>query len=126
VALPAATASLFERSGVLHRANAPALQVGFHLTDEWSWVKTYRCEILLEVTMSQHVPRRPDGRREYLIDFIPDRQLYCAVMFALRMIREGTPPGLAIWRAASYYRREITAVAHYVGQAGGTCSGRRR
>lgn len=51
------------------------------------------------------------------MDYIEDKVLYTAVMFARSMIREGTPPQTAIYRAASYYQRNVSDVAHYVGQA---------
>jgi hypothetical protein len=55
-------------------------------------------------------PRGPHGRRRYAMDYIGDKTLYAAVMFALKMMREGTPPD----------------VARYTGQAGGTSAGRKR
>ncbi len=76
--------------------------------------------------MSDNVPRGPRGRRRYAMDYIPDRQLYAAVMFARRMIGEGVPPGVAITRAANYYEFPVGDVARHVGQAGGTCAQRRR
>jgi hypothetical protein len=60
------------------------------------------------------------------MDYIPDRTLYAAVMFARKMIREGTPAGVANCRAANYYGVAVEDVAHYVGQAGGTYAHRRR
>jgi hypothetical protein len=72
------------------------------------------------------VPRGPKGKRRYAMDYIPNKTLYKAVMFARKMIREGTPPGLAITRAATYYGVGVSDVAHYTGQAGGTCAHRRR
>lgn len=72
-----------------------------------------------------NVPRGPKGKRMYAMDYIPDKQLYAAVMFARMMIREGTPPGVAIIRAANHYGYETKQVAHYVGQAGGTYAHRR-
>jgi hypothetical protein len=76
--------------------------------------------------MSNNVPRGPKGKRRYAMNYIPDKQLYAAVMFARRMIREGTPPGVANTRAAGYYGVSIHDVARYVGQAGGTFAQRRR
>jgi hypothetical protein len=75
--------------------------------------------------MSDEFPRRPGGRRRYTMDYIPDRTLFKAVMFALRMMREGTPPAVANTRAAGYYGVGVSDVAHYTGQAGRTCSRRR-
>jgi hypothetical protein len=76
--------------------------------------------------MATNVPRDPKGNRRYAMDFIPDPDLFKAVMFARRMIQEGTPAGVANTRAARYYRVEVSDVAHYVGQAGGTCRQRKR
>jgi hypothetical protein len=75
--------------------------------------------------MSDQIPRRPKGRRRYAMDYIPDKTLFKAVMFALRMMREGTPPPVANTRAADYYRVGVSDVAHYTGQAGAACSRRR-
>jgi hypothetical protein len=76
--------------------------------------------------MSDNVPRGPKGGRRYAMDFIPDPTLYKAVMFARHMIREGKPAGVANTRAANYYGVDVTDVARYVGQAGGTSAQRRR
>jgi len=70
--------------------------------------------------------RRADGKRAHVMDYIDDKTVYAAVMFARRMIREGTPAAVAIRRAANYYGVYVSSVAHYVGQVGGTVSGRRR
>lgn len=56
---------------------------------------------------------------EYLMDYIPDKDLFKAVMLARKMIRGGKSPQIAITRAANYYRKNPSAVAFYVGQAGG-------
>jgi hypothetical protein len=60
------------------------------------------------------------------MDFIPDKNLFKAVMFARDMIRDGTPAGVAISRAARYYGYESNEVARYVGQAAGTFAHRKR
>jgi hypothetical protein len=61
------------------------------------------------------------------MDFIPDRTLYKAVMFARQMIRErSAPAGVAITRAAKYYGVSTSEVARYCGQVGGKVAGRRR
>jgi hypothetical protein len=52
------------------------------------------------------------------MDYIPDKTLYAAVMFARKMIREGKPPGIANTRAANYYKVSSKDVAHYAGQVG--------
>jgi len=75
--------------------------------------------------MNQYVPRGPRGRRRYAMDYIPDKTLYAAVMFARRMMSQGTPPGVANTRAANYYGVAVSDVAHYTGQVGGTCAHRR-
>jgi hypothetical protein len=53
----------------------------------------------------------------YGMDYIGDKQLFAAVMFARRMIHEGTSPGIAITRAANYHEMPVRDVARYVGQA---------
>lgn len=60
-----------------------------------------------------------DGKKTHAMDFIPDKKLYAAVMFARKMIREGEPPGLANYKAAKYYGFATSEVARHVGQAGG-------
>jgi hypothetical protein len=60
------------------------------------------------------------------MDYIPDKALFAAVMFARRVIREGTPPGVANCRAAGYYGVSVGDVARHVGQAGGAVRHRRR
>lgn len=47
-----------------------------------------------------------------LMEYIPDKQLYAAVMFARKMIREGTKPGIVYTRAAKYYHVSSKDVAH--------------
>jgi len=74
----------------------------------------------------KQVPRGPKGRRRYAMDFIPDKELYKAVMFARKMIREGKSPGLANHIAAQYYDFYISDIAYYTAQAAGTYSGRRK
>ncbi len=74
--------------------------------------------------MKDDVRRGPKGKRWYNMDYIPDKMLFKAVVFAREMIRNGTAPGIAIHRAAKYYGYEAHDVAHYVGQTGGTQAGR--
>ena len=50
------------------------------------------------------------------MEYIPNKQLYKSVMFARKMIRGGTSPGIAITRAAKYYGVSSKDVAHHVGQ----------
>ncbi len=71
-------------------------------------------------------PRRKDGKRAYVMDYIGDKTLYAAVMFARKMIREGRFPPKAIRIAANYHGVDSSDVAHYVAQAAGTSAGRRR
>jgi hypothetical protein len=71
--------------------------------------------------MNQHFNRSNQND----MDYIADKRLYAAVMFARRMIREGTPPGVAITRAANYYEFPTRDVAHYVGQAAARLKRRR-
>lgn len=72
------------------------------------------------------IVRGPLGKRKYLMDWIPDKDIFRAVMFARQMIREGTYPGRAVKIAANYYKVVSGDVAHYVGQAAGTFKGRRK
>ncbi len=58
------------------------------------------------------------------MDYIADKALYAAVMFARTMIRSGTAAGLANHKAAKHYAVKIADVAKYVGQAAGTLSHR--
>lgn len=60
------------------------------------------------------IPKSP-----YIMDYIPDKDLYKAVMFACKMIRNGTNPSIAIRRASYYYEVDMADVSHYVGQRGG-------
>lgn len=57
--------------------------------------------------------------KKYHMDYIEDKELFKAVMFARRLIRQGTKPGLANSRAARYYRLSVADVARYTGQTGG-------
>ena len=56
--------------------------------------------------------------QEHLMDYIPDKTVYKAVMFARKMIREGTKPPIANTRAAKFYGVPVKDVAHYTGQTG--------
>jgi hypothetical protein len=49
------------------------------------------------------------------IPFRADRNLYLAVSFSIKMIRDGLNPGIANTRAAEYYEVDVSDVAHYVG-----------
>jgi hypothetical protein len=55
------------------------------------------------------------------MDYISDRTLFKAIMFARRMIgRNNQVPSNAIRIAAKYYEVDASKVARYVGQAAGT------
>jgi hypothetical protein len=54
--------------------------------------------------------------QRYTMDFIPDKTVYKAVMFARQMMRNGTLPSIANSRAAKYYGISSSDVAHYTGQ----------
>ena len=69
--------------------------------------------------------RGPKGKRRYAMDYIADKTLYAAVMFARKMIREQASPGLSIHKAAQHYSVKMSDVAKYVGQAAGTLSHRK-
>lgn len=56
---------------------------------------------------------------DYLMDYIPDRDVFKAVSFASKMIREGKTPRYAIRIASNYYHVDMSDVAHFVGQKGG-------
>jgi len=77
------------------------------------------------------VHRTSNGRRAYLMDYIPPMKngknpLYAAVMFARELMREGQSPDYANGWAAKKYRVKKSDVAHYTGQVAGTVSGLRR
>ena len=56
---------------------------------------------------------------EYLMDKIPDEDVFKAVMFACKMISKGKNVGQAIRIASNYYDVDIDETAHYVAQRGG-------
>jgi hypothetical protein len=74
--------------------------------------------------MTDKFQRSSRGWR-YAMDYIPDKSLFAAVMFALRMMREGTPPAIANTRAANYYDVEVRDVAHHTGKVGSRCARRK-
>jgi hypothetical protein len=53
------------------------------------------------------------------MDYIPNKQLFAAVMFARNMMRDGQYPWVANKVAARYYGFKTTAVAQYTGQVAG-------
>ena len=64
--------------------------------------------------------------KKYEMDYIADKALYKAIMFARSMIRAGTQPGVANTRAAKYYGVSVSDVARYTGQTGGRVAARRK
>ena len=63
---------------------------------------------------------------EHIMDYIKDKTLFKAVMFARKMIRDGTPVGLAEYKAARYYGVKKSDVSFYVSQTGGRVNGIKR
>lgn len=59
------------------------------------------------------------AKYEYVMDYIPDKDVYKAVMFARKMRREGRNAENAIRIASRYYDVDMSDVAHYMGQVGG-------
>ncbi|MBZ0289213.1 MAG: hypothetical protein K8I30_16455 [Anaerolineae bacterium] len=51
-----------------------------------------------------------------LMDWIDDKTVFKAVMFARNLIGKGLSPATANYRAANYYRVSVSEVARYVGQ----------
>lgn len=59
------------------------------------------------------------AKYEYVMDYIPDKDVYKAVMFARKMRRDGRSAENAIRIASRYYNVDMSDVAHYMGQVGG-------
>ena len=59
------------------------------------------------------------ARYDYLMDYISDKDVFKAVMFAAKMIRNGKNKAQAIRIASRYYDVDMSDVAHYLGQRGG-------
>ncbi|MBO4555730.1 MAG: hypothetical protein J5706_03150 [Elusimicrobiales bacterium] len=55
----------------------------------------------------------------YRMDFIKNKNVFKAVLFACKMIKEGKRAEHAIYVASTYYEVLKSEVAHYVGQRGG-------
>lgn len=56
-------------------------------------------------------------KHEYIMDYIPDKKLYQAVMYARDGIRKyGLSPLAAIRKAAYKYKVDMSDVAKYLGQ----------
>lgn len=58
--------------------------------------------------------------------YIADENIFKAVNFAATMIKKGTKPGLAIHKAASYYKVNKSEVASEVGKRGASVINSRR
>lgn len=58
------------------------------------------------------------AKYDYVMDYIADKDLYKAVMFACKMIKEGTGYHQAIRTASRYYDVDMDDVRHYVSQRG--------
>jgi hypothetical protein len=54
-------------------------------------------------------------KKSHTLPYIEDKQLFAAVMFAIKMIGDGEGYGLANYKSAKYYGYETSEVAHYVG-----------
>lgn len=65
-------------------------------------------------------------RAAYPMDFIPDKELFKAVMFARQMIKQGPRVDIACYRAATYYGFQTCEVAHYIGQRGGRSNAQKK
>ena len=66
------------------------------------------------------------AKYDYVMDYIDDKDLYKAVMFARKMIRDGTYPSHAIRKTSKYYKRDMGDIARYVGQCGARRANERR
>lgn len=62
----------------------------------------------------------------YVMDYIPNKTLFKAVMFSRDMMRRGTRPTVANYRAAQYYRVSVTDVAKFTGQVASRVKDRKR
>lgn len=63
---------------------------------------------------------------KHVMEFISDKTIFRAVMFARTMMRSGTAPGLANYRAAEFYGVKTQDVAHYTGQTGARSKGQKK
>lgn len=66
------------------------------------------------------------AKYDYIMDYIPDKNLFKAVMFARKMKRDGRSAENAIRTASRYYDVDMSDVAHYMGQVGGRKMSERR
>lgn len=58
------------------------------------------------------------AKYQYIMDYIDDKAVYAAVIFACKMLREGTSYWQAIRTASRYYDVDMDEVAHFVAQRG--------
>ena len=63
------------------------------------------------------------AKYDYLMDKASDKDTFKAVMFACKMIRQGSLPSNAIRTASRYYDCDMSEVAQLVGQRGGRTNG---
>lgn len=63
---------------------------------------------------------------DYVMDYIPNKTLFKAVMFSRDMMRRGERPTVANYRAAQYYRVGVTDVAKFTGQVASRVKARKR
>ncbi len=66
------------------------------------------------------------AKYKYVMDYIPNKEVYKAVMFARKMRREGRTTENAIRIASNYYDVDMSDVAHYMGQVGGRIAAERK
>jgi len=50
------------------------------------------------------------------MEYIQDKKLFRAVKFARSLMRKGTDPDIANYRASLYYKVRISDVTHYTGR----------
>lgn len=55
---------------------------------------------------------------DYVMDYIEDKDVFRAVMFAAKLIRDGRSANNAVRIASRYYDVDMSDVAHYLGQRG--------
>jgi hypothetical protein len=72
------------------------------------------------------ITKAGEKRASYPMDFIPDKELFKAVMFARQMIKQGLSVDIACYRAATYYGFQTHEVAHYIGQRGGRSNAQKK
>lgn len=66
------------------------------------------------------------AKHKYAMDYIEDKDVYKAVMFARKMRRDGRSAENAIRIASRYYDVDMSDVAHFMGQVGGRIRGERQ